>query len=86
MSSSFSSKRIVLVDPLGEILFSGESIAQQAVKETAEEPCPETKRSALQSGLFRAVSRSERPEPSESVTEAELEPAAATQKRGGRAA
>jgi hypothetical protein len=50
--SSKSSKRIVLVDPLGDILFSGESmIAKEA--QTAD-ACPETKRSAG-SGVFRAV-------------------------------
>ena len=51
------SVRIVLVDPLGDILFSGESIAQgfPAADEDSER-CPETKRSATSdSGIYPAV-------------------------------
>lgn len=62
---SLSSKRIVLVDPLGEVLFSGESMianvhAVQRERE-AREACPETQRSAADasegSGVYRAVRR-----------------------------
>lgn len=50
-----SSMRIVLVDPLGEVLFSGESMV---ARQSADiEPCPETKRSA-ESGVYRAVDAS----------------------------
>jgi hypothetical protein len=49
-----SSKRIVLVDPLGDVLFSGESMIVKEA-ETAD-TCPETKRSAG-SGVFRAAER-----------------------------
>ena len=82
-----SSTRIVLVDPLGEILFSGESMsAQEAVvpppppRDVADrEPdmCPETMRSAG-SGVYRAASQQVDPE----IDEKEV-PA---QKRAGRAA
>ncbi len=64
-----SSLRIVLVDPLGDVLFSGESLASSpcsprspenkapiAPPSEADEPCPETKRSAG-SGVYRAVDR-----------------------------
>lgn len=48
MSKSF---RIVLVDPLGDVLFSGESLSMisQAAAPTveSEERCPETLRSAM---------------------------------------
>lgn len=51
-----TSRRIVLVDPLGEILFSGESLSAKASEAAADkqELCPETKRSA-ESGTYRAV-------------------------------
>jgi hypothetical protein len=54
---SKSSMRIVLVDPLGDIMFSGESvIAQELPTDDAEEGCPETKRSATsESGIFAAA-------------------------------
>jgi len=49
---SKSSIRIVLVDPLGDILFSGESIAK-ALPARAIDLCPETQRSATsESGIF----------------------------------
>ena len=81
---SLSSKRIVLVDPLGEVLFSGESVVAQA---PGEEACPETKRSAAESGLFPAVKPIGSDRPAPEVTEAQPpETEAATQKRGGRAA
>jgi hypothetical protein len=55
--------RIVLVDPLGDVLFSGESLSSLgahssllAPSSAEEEPCPETKRSAG-SGIFRTVDR-----------------------------
>lgn len=62
---SLSSKRIVLVDPLGEVLFSGESLigtAHVATREReAREACPETQRSAADdgagSGIYRTVKR-----------------------------
>ena len=82
-----TSKRIVLVDPLGEILFSGESmIASHA----AIEPCPETKRSA-ESGVYRAVDSSQAREHLEIQDEPGAETAdpdaeIATKKRGPRAA
>ena len=85
---SSTSKRIVLVDPLGDVLFSGESmIAKEAVKATAAaaDQCPETKRSA-ESGTFRAVSPpivTDAVDPDASASQSS-EPA--TQKRGGRAA
>ena len=80
---SVSSKRIVLVDPLGEVLFSGESVIAKA---PGEEACPETKRSA-ESGLFPAVKPVGSDRPAPEVTEAEApETEATTQKRGGRAA
>jgi hypothetical protein len=47
--------RIVLVDPLGEILFSGESLIS---REMEDEACPETKRSA-ESGIYPAASTPE---------------------------
>jgi len=63
------SKRIVLVDPSGDILFSGESVATQppppspafddvldALDALDDEPCPETLRSPIDdSGVFPAV-------------------------------
>lgn len=58
------SKRIVLVDPSGDILFSGESVATQPPPaafddvrdELDDEPCPETLRSPIDdSGVFPAV-------------------------------
>lgn len=60
------SKRIVLVDPSGDILFSGESVAAQPPSPPAafddvidaldDEPCPETLRSPIDdSGVFPAV-------------------------------
>lgn len=69
--SSKSSMRIVLVDPLGDILFSGESLsvregdplvkadAAPDSSEAVTERCPATLRSAevSQSGIFRTVSR-----------------------------
>ena len=69
--SSKSSMRIVLVDPLGDILFSGESLsvregdplvradAPPDSSEAVTERCPETLRSAQvsQSGIFRTVDR-----------------------------
>ena len=71
-----SSKRIVLVDPLGDILFSGESMI---AKKVDEELCPETKRSA-DSGMFPAASPSKR---APTVTEATFFPdeAAPTEKK-----
>jgi hypothetical protein len=76
-------KRIVLVDPLGDILFSGESmIAKEAVQETDAERCPETKRSA-ESGTFRAVTP---PAVTEVDNDISHSAEAATQKRGPRAA
>lgn len=62
--SSKSSMRIVLVDPLGEVLFSGESLSVQQAEpvagpdssEAVTERCPETLRSAG-SGVYRAVDR-----------------------------
>jgi hypothetical protein len=55
---SKSSMRIVLVDPLGDVLFSGESmIANVLVEDEIEEPFPETKRSATSdSGIYAIVS------------------------------
>ena len=48
------SMRIVLVDPLGDILFSGESIAKAP---PARDSCPETQRSATsESGIFPVAS------------------------------
>jgi hypothetical protein len=49
-----SSMRIVLVDALGDVMFSGESmIATELPTDEAEERCPETKRSATsESGIF----------------------------------
>jgi hypothetical protein len=62
-SSSKSSMRIVLVDPLGDVLFSGESLSARAGgsplaprSSDASQACPETKRSAG-SGIFRTVDR-----------------------------
>lgn len=58
MSSSKSSVRIVLVDPLGEILFSGKSLSADTAASDAEtEPCPETQRSAGNpaSGTYRCA-------------------------------
>ena len=48
------SMRIVLVDPLGDVLFSGESmIAMERPSDEVEEVCPATKRSATsESGVF----------------------------------
>lgn len=65
---SLSSKRIVLVDPLGEVLFSGESMiaidhaaGRERAEREAREACPETQRSAADasegSGIYRAVRR-----------------------------
>jgi hypothetical protein len=52
---SKSSMRIVLVDPLGDILFSGESIATELP--AREDRCPETQRSATSdSGIFPVAS------------------------------
>jgi hypothetical protein len=55
------SMRIVLVDPLGDILFSGDSIAQGLpTTDDAEDRCPETKRSATsESGMYAAVAYAE---------------------------
>lgn len=51
---SKSSMRIILVDPLGDILFSGESIAKDP---PARDSCPETQRSATSdSGIFPVAS------------------------------
>jgi hypothetical protein len=52
--SSKSSKRIVLVDPMGDVLFSGESVIAQEAE--PEEACPATMRSEG-SGVFRAAER-----------------------------
>jgi hypothetical protein len=56
-----SSNRIVLVDPLGEILFSGESMSAReaapparAIADGDADMCPETMRSAG-SGVYRAA-------------------------------
>jgi len=85
-----SSKRIVLVDPLGDILFSGESL----IAREADETCPETQRSA-ESGVFKAVSAGKSGAPgsverlaiSDAVTEAIYsDEAVPTQKRDPRAA
>ncbi|HSO40023.1 MAG TPA: hypothetical protein VLT33_46165 [Labilithrix sp.] len=53
---------IVLVDPLGDVLFSGESVMATAppppvaVELDLDEACPETKRSATsESGIFASV-------------------------------
>jgi hypothetical protein len=56
------SKRIILVDSSGDVLFSGVSIAQIAEAARApEDRCPETKRSAnSESGLFPAAPRVKR--------------------------
>jgi hypothetical protein len=69
--SSKSSMRIVLVDPLGDILFSGESLsvregeppgrnAAPRAAEVTTERCPETLRSAVssESGVYRTLDRS----------------------------
>ena len=84
-----TSRRIVLVDALGEILFSGESMI---AKETAAERCPETMRSpspALRedpsggSGTYRAVDLDEAGPATEPFDpDAEI----STAKRGPRAA
>jgi hypothetical protein len=67
MSSSKSSVRIVLVDPRGEVLFSGESLRARGgeppefefdharPRAEAEDPCPKTMRSG--SGVYLAVDR-----------------------------
>ena len=77
-----SSKRIILVDPLGEVLFSGESLVARGPDADADvvEACPETKRSA-ESGVFRAVD-----EHDESDQHDESDAEIATNKRGPRAA
>ena len=74
-----SSKRIILVDPLGEVLFSGESLVARG-PDADVEACPETKRSA-ESGVFRAVD-----EHDESDQHDESDAEIATNKRGPRAA
>jgi len=56
-------KRIVLVDPRGDVLFSGVSLAEtEAAGDAArsvvanEEPCPATQRSAVfESGVYPAT-------------------------------
>lgn len=49
---SKSSMRIVLVDPLGDVLFSGESMMATFANDE-EEPVPATRRSATsESGIF----------------------------------
>lgn len=70
MSSSKSSLRIVLVDPVGDVLFSGESLRARegwsgsspevaATEAVASEPCPETLRSPAvsKSGVYPSVKR-----------------------------
>lgn len=58
---SKSSMRIVLVDPLGDLLFSGESMmASVFANDEAEEAIPQTRRSATsESGIFTTVPRDE---------------------------
>jgi hypothetical protein len=47
-----SSMKIVLVDPLGEVLFSGESwLANASAEPDDDDDCPETMRSG-ESGIF----------------------------------
>ena len=53
---SKSSLRIVLVDPLGDVLFSGESMMASFANDLEEEPVPTTRRSATsESGIFASV-------------------------------
>ncbi len=59
---SKSSLNIVLVDPLGDVLFSGESLSMLPAEPPppapeVHEPCPETLRSVttFESGLFPSV-------------------------------
>ena len=72
-----SSLRIVLVDPLGEVLFSGESLARSPANarevavdssEVPTERCPETLRSEG-SGVYRAADRGSMPSPPVTVDE-----------------
>ena len=51
------SLRIVLVDPLGDVLFSGESLSMIPREEPAEERCPDTMRSATthESGMYPSM-------------------------------
>jgi len=87
-----SSLRILLVDPLGEVLFSGESLSARAnevvatpSRDAAEpangegEMCPETMRSAG-SGVYRAAAATMQ------STDGERDKEAPTQRRGVRAA
>jgi len=53
---SKSSLRIVLVDPLGDVMFSGESMMASFANDEEEEPLPATRRSATsESGIFASV-------------------------------
>ena len=55
---SKSSLRIVLVDPLGDVLFSGESMMASFANDDEEEPVPATRRSATsESGIFATIAR-----------------------------
>jgi hypothetical protein len=67
MSSSKSSLHIVLVDPIGDVLFSGESLRaregwwgmEAGATETSSEECPVTLRSPAvsKSGVYPSVRR-----------------------------
>lgn len=70
---SSKSKHIVLVDPLGDILFSGESMSAREgggapsddlTHDDTDAACPQTMRSAESSGsgVYRAVNRTTEPE------------------------
>lgn len=53
---SKSSLRIVLVDPRGDVLFSGESMILQPPIDDVEDVCPPTMRSPTsESGMFAAA-------------------------------
>lgn len=89
---SSSSKRIVLVDPRGDVLFSGESMiagGAKALREGAvtddatDESCPETMRSAG-SGVYRAAERHVSVEDADVEGHADAEPP--TRRRSVRAA
>ena len=87
--------RIVLVDPLGDVLFSGESMVAAtaqpfpapAMNDDEEEPCPQTRRSA-ESGVFPALRRPANREPivMEPTPISEPAPQVATAKASERAA
>ncbi len=77
---SKSSLRIVLVDSLGDVLFTGESTIaapQWMTEEDAEPACPATRRSpTADSGIYLSASRSSR-----AVADDEEEDDAAPQSR-----